>query len=121
MKVYYNKDAADTLAAPRRWRTAAGLGLSRELWLVEAGIFLNMLGYGAVLPFEVIYLHDARGFSLGVAGLMVGTITGVAFVAAPLVGPLIDRWGARVTSVGAGVALAVGYAGLALAHTPAPA
>ena len=26
-----------------------GFGLSRELWLVEAGIFLNMLGYGAVL------------------------------------------------------------------------
>jgi MFS family permease len=98
-----------------------GFGLSREMWLIEVGIFLNMFGYGAVLPFEIIYLHDARGFSLGVAGLVVGTITGVAFVAAPLAGPLIDRWGARVTAVGAGVALAVGYAGLALAHTPAPA
>src|SRR5262249_61096639 len=98
-----------------------GFGLSRELWLIEVGIFLNMFGYGAVLPFEIIYLHNARGFSLGIAGLVVGTITGVAFVAAPLVGPLIDRWGARVTAVGAGVALAVGYAGLALAHTPAPA
>jgi MFS family permease len=98
-----------------------GFGLSREIWLIEVGIFLNMFGYGAVLPFEIIYLHNARGFSLGVAGLVVGTITGVAFVVAPLVGPLIDRWGARVTAVGAGVALAVGYAGLALAHTPAPA
>ena len=28
-----------------------GFGLSRELWLVEVGVFLNMLGYGAVLPF----------------------------------------------------------------------
>ena len=37
-----------------------GFGLSRELWLIQAGIFLNMLGYGAVLPFEVIYLHDGR-------------------------------------------------------------
>ena len=98
-----------------------GFGLSREIWLIEVGILLNMFGYGAVLPFEIIYLHNARGFSLGIAGLVVGTITGVAFVAAPLVGPLIDRWGARVTAVGAGVALAVGYAGLALAHTPAPA
>jgi MFS family permease len=98
-----------------------GMGLSRELWLVEAGIFLNMFGYGAVLPFEIIYLHDARGFSLSVAGLVVGAITGVAFVAAPLAGPLIDRWGARVTAVGAGVALALGYAGLALAHSPGPA
>ena len=45
-------------------------GLSPQLWFVQAGIFLNSLGWGAVLPFEVIYLHDARGFSLGVAGLV---------------------------------------------------
>jgi MFS family permease len=98
-----------------------GLGLSGELWLVEAGIFLNYLGYGAVLPFEVIYLHDGRGFSLGVAGLVIGMITGGAVVVAPLVGPLIDRFGARATATGAGVALAAGYAGLAFAHSPAHA
>lgn len=98
-----------------------GFGLSRELWLVEAGIFLNYLGYGAVLPFEVIYLHDGRGFSLGVAGLVIGMITGGAVVIAPLVGPLIDRFGARATATGAGVALAAGYAGLAFAHSPAHA
>lgn len=98
-----------------------GFGLSRELWLVQIGIFLNMFGYGAVLPFEVIYLHDGRGFSLSVAGLIVGTITGVAVVAAPLAGPLIDRFGARATTIGAGVALAAGYAGLAFAHWPAHA
>jgi len=68
-----------------------GFGLSRELWLVQFGIFLNYLGYGAVLPFEVIYLHDGRGVSLGVAGLVVGLITGVAVVIAPVADPLIDR------------------------------
>jgi len=98
-----------------------GFGLSRELWLVEVGIFLNYLGYGAVLPFEVIYLHDGRGFSLSVSGLVVAMITGVAVVTAPLAGPLIDRFGARATAVGAGVALAAGYAGLAIAHMPAHA
>jgi MFS family permease len=119
MKMYYNK-----LSQPRgagRLRPAVSslsFGLSRELWLVEAGIFLNMLGYGAVLPFEVIYLHNGRGFSLGVAGLVVATITGVAVVTAPAAGPLIDRFGARFTSVGAGIALAAGYAGLAFAHSP---
>ena len=80
-----------------------------------------MLGYGAVLPFEVIYLHDARGFGLGVAGLVVGTVTGVAVVAAPFAGPLIDRHGARVTAVGAAAALAAGYAGLAFCRSPAEA
>jgi MFS family permease len=98
-----------------------GFGLSRELWIVEAGIFLNMFGYGAVLPFEVIYLHDGRGFSLGVAGLVVGAITGVAVVAAPLAGPVIDRFGARAITAAAGAALAAGYAGLAFARSPGQA
>jgi MFS family permease len=98
-----------------------GYGLPRELWVVEAGIFLNYLGWGAVLPFEVIYLHQARGFGLGVAGLVVGVVTLVAVAAAPAVGPVIDRAGARTTAAAAGVALAAGYAGLAFAHTPAQA
>jgi MFS family permease len=96
-------------------------GLSRELWLVQAGIFLNMLGYGAVLPFEVVYLHDGRGLGLGVAGLVVGTLTGVAVLTAPPAGPLIDRFGARAVAAAGGVALAAGYAGLAFAHSPAAA
>ena len=86
--------------------------------MVEAGIFLNYLGWGTVLPFEVIYLHEGRGFSLGVAGLVVGLVTGLAVVAAPIAGPAIDRVGARAVAAAAGVALALGYAGLALAHTP---
>ncbi|HLO32391.1 MAG TPA: MFS transporter [Anaerolineales bacterium] len=96
-------------------------GLSRELWLVVLGIFLNYLGYGAVLPFEVIYLHNGRGFSLGIAGLVIGLVTGVAVLISPLTGPMIDRFGARATATGAGVALAAGYAGLAFAHSPAQA
>ena len=93
-------------------------GLSRQLWLVVLGMFLNYLGYGAVLPFEIIYLHDVRGFPLSMTGLVVGLLTGTAVVISPLAGPLIDRFGARAMATGAGVALAAGYAGLAFAHTP---
>lgn len=95
------------------------LGLSPRLWVVETGVFLNMLGYGAVFPFEIIYLHEARGFSLGVAGLVVGLLSGVAVFAAPVAGIVIDRVGARTTAVAAGVALAGGYGSLAFATTPA--
>jgi MFS family permease len=98
-----------------------GPGLSRELWLVQLGVFLNYLGWGAVMPFELVYLHGERGFGLGVAGLVVGTLTGLAVVAAPLAGPLIDRAGARTTAAAAGIALAAGYTGLASARTPAQA
>jgi len=96
-------------------------GLSAELWLVQAGIFVNMLGYGAVLPFEIIYLHNGRGFSLAVAGLVTGTITGAAVVSAPLTGPVVDRFGPRRSTAVAGVILAAGYTGLAFARTPAMA
>jgi MFS family permease len=96
-------------------------GFSRELWLVQIGILVNMLGYGAVLPFEVIYLHDGRGLSLGVAGLVVGTLTGMAVVTAPLAGSLVDRIGARGVAAAGGSALAAGYAGLAFAGSAAPA
>ena len=105
------------LVMPPPWRRDLSFGLSRELWLVQIGIFLNTLGWGAVLPFELIYLHEARGFAIGTAGLIVAALTGVGVVAAPLAGPLIDRIGARAVTCGAGLALAAGYAGLALSDT----
>ena len=86
----------------------AGSGLPRGLWVVQAGIFLNALGWGAVLPFEIIYLHSGRGFSLAVAGAVIGVVTGLAVLASPAAGPVIDRVGARDTAVGGGVALAAG-------------
>jgi MFS family permease len=102
----------------RRHRPRTGSDLSRQLWIVQAGIFLNALGWGAVLPFEVIYLHSGRGFSLGVAGSVIGVVTGLAVVASPAAGPVIDRAGARATAAGGGIALAAGYAGLAAATRP---
>jgi MFS family permease len=95
-----------------------GFGLPSELWVVQVGIFLNYFGWGAVLPFEIIYLHEGRGFSLGVAGLVVGTVTGLAVLTAPFSGPVIDRIDSRITAAAALVALAGGFVGLAFAHTP---
>jgi MFS family permease len=93
-------------------------GLPRAVWVVQIGVFLNYLGWGSVMPFEVLYLHDARGFGLGFAGLVVGIVTGAAVVSAPIGGPLIDRFGARVAAAAAGLFLAAGYVGLAFAHRP---
>ncbi len=93
-------------------------GLPTQLWIVEAGVFLNYLGWGAVMPFEVIYFHDGRGFSLGVAGLVVGVVTGLAVVAAPVSGPIIDRIGSRATAAVSLAALGAGFAGLAFSRTP---
>src|SRR4029079_11058064 len=48
------------------WRT----GLSRPVLILQAGNALNFFGYGLVLPFEIIYLHQIRGFSTSTAGLV---------------------------------------------------
>src|SRR5262245_19442465 len=71
-------DRAGLARKSRASRSQPRYGLPRELWLIVFGIFVNYVGYGGVLPFEVIYLHDGRGFGLGTAGLVIGLITGVA-------------------------------------------
>src|SRR6266566_1508087 len=48
------------------WRT----GLPRPVLILQAGNALNYFGYGLVLPFEIIYLHQIRGFSTSIAGLV---------------------------------------------------
>ena len=48
------------------WRT----GLSRPVLILQGGNALNYFGYGLVLPFEIIYLHQIRGFSTSTAGLV---------------------------------------------------
>src|SRR5689334_15520522 len=93
----------------------------KPLRLVVLGIFINYVGYGAILPFEVIYLHDGRGFNLGVAGVVVSLITGVAVVTAAPAGSLIDRFGASAVAAAGALGLAAGYAALAFAQTPAVA
>jgi MFS family permease len=95
-----------------------GYGLPAQLWVVQVGFFLNYLGWGGVMPFELIYLHEVRGISLGVAGLVVGTVTGLAVLAAPFSGPIIDRFGSRAVAGVALVLLAGGYIGLAFVHSP---
>ena len=45
------------------WRT----GLPRPVLILQGGDALNYFGYGLVLPFEIIYLHQMRGFSTSMA------------------------------------------------------
>ena len=40
---------------------------------MEAGGLANAFGNGVAYPFTVIYLHNLRGFSLGIAGLVLTT------------------------------------------------
>ena len=59
------------------WRT----GLPRPALILQAGNAVNYFGYGLVLPFEIIYLHQIRGFSTSTAGLVLAAIMGTAAIA----------------------------------------
>ncbi|HXA29439.1 MAG TPA: MFS transporter [Candidatus Angelobacter sp.] len=96
------------------WRT----GLSRPVLILQAGNALNYFGYGLILPFEIIYLHQIRGFSTSTAGLVLAATMGTATIVTPPTGALLDRYSAKAIVVAGSLASALGYAGFAYVHSP---
>jgi MFS family permease len=96
------------------WRT----GLSRPVLILQAGNALNYFGYGLVLPFEIIYLHQIRGFSTSTAGLVLAATMGTSAIATPPTGALLDRCSAKALVVAGSLASAFGYAGFAFVERP---
>ncbi|MBV9292415.1 MAG: MFS transporter [Frankiales bacterium] len=85
---------------------------------LQAGNAFSWFGYGLVLPFEIIYLHQFRGFSTATAGLVLGAILGSGTVVTLPSGVLLDRFRAKPILIAAVLASAVGYAGLAFVTRP---
>ncbi len=96
------------------WRT----GLSRPVLILQAGNAVNFFGTGLIVPFEIIYLHQARGFPTAIAGLVLAAITGTAAIIMPLSGALLDRFRAKPVMITGYLASALGYAGFAFVHHP---
>src|SRR5881392_1630320 len=98
----------------RGWRT----GLSRPVLILQGGNALNSFGYGLVLPFEIIYLHQIRGFSTSTAGVVLAATMGSSAIVTPPTGALLDRYSAKVLVVAGSSASALGYAGFAFVERP---
>jgi MFS family permease len=96
------------------WRT----GLSRPVLILQAGNALNYFGYGLILPFEIIYLHQIRGFSTSIAGLVLAATMGTAAIVTPPTGALLDRYSAKAIVVTGSLASALGYAAFAYIDSP---
>src|SRR5437868_14226997 len=96
------------------WRT----GLSRPVLILQGGNALNYFGYGLVLPFEIIYLHQIRGFSTSTAGLVLAATMGSSAIVTPPTGALLDRYSARGIVVAGSLASTLGYAGFAFVDRP---
>jgi MFS family permease len=96
------------------WRT----GLSRPVLILQAGNALNYFGYGLILPFEIIYLHQIRGFSTATAGLVLAATMGTSAIVTPPTGAVLDRYSAKAIVVAGSFATALGYAGFAYVDRP---
>jgi MFS family permease len=86
--------------------------------ILQAGNTLNYFGYGLIVPFEIIYLHQIRGFSTSTAGLVLAATMGTAAIVTPPTGTLLDRYSAKSIVVAGSLASALGYAGFAYVDLP---
>jgi MFS family permease len=69
--------------------------LPREGKLLLSVVAFEFVGTGLVLPFWVVYLHELRGYSLDVVGILLAAMSAAGVAAAIPGGKLIDRFGAR--------------------------
>ena len=98
----------------RGWRT----DLPRLVLLLQAGNAVSFFGYGLILPFEIIYLHQFRGFSTATAGLVLATILGTATLVTPPTGTLLDHFRPKPILIVGNLTSALGYAGFAFVDRP---
>jgi MFS family permease len=90
--------------------------LPQDVYVLQAGGLLNAFGNGVVLPFLLIYLHNVRGISLGVAGLALAAQSAAALLSGFLGGTLSDRLGPKPVLVGALGVITVAFALMPLIH-----
>lgn len=89
-------------------------------WLLST-VVVQTLGRGMTLPFTIIYLHEVRGFDLGVSGALMSLIAITGLIVTGPGGTLIDRHGARRVLLVGLVAMILGCTLLAFATHPAVA
>ena len=94
----------------RRYLRSLDPHLPRDVYVLQFGGLLNAFGNGVVIPFMIIYLHNVRGISLGIAGLAAATQSASALCSGFLAGTLSDRIGAKRVLLGALVVVTIAFA-----------
>jgi MFS family permease len=89
-------------------------------WLLST-VAIQTLGRGLTLPFTLIYLHEVRGFDLGLAGTLMALVAVTGFLVTGPSGALTDKYGARAVLIAGIVSMVAGNLLLAYATTPAAA
>jgi len=81
-------------------------------------MLVNFFGNGLVAPFLILYLHIGRGIPIAVAAAAIATGGVTAMASSFLAGWSADRYGPKVTVVGAMLCNAVAYGLYLLVEEP---
>jgi MFS family permease len=94
---------------------------SRATRLLLAGNTVSMLGTGLVIPFMIIYLHQARGIALPVVGGLLAAAAATGLITVTVCGAFLDRFGARPVLMTIMLGQFVAEVALAWAHNTSTA
>ena len=90
--------------------------MSRPLLVIFLTIFVNLVGFGIIIPLLPFYA-STFGASPFVVGLLFASFSLAQLIASPLLGELSDRWGRRPVLILSLIGTAVSFAMLAVAQS----
>ena len=90
--------------------------MSRPLLVIFLTIFVNLVGFGIIIPLLPFYAQTF-GASPFVIGLLFASFSLSQLVASPLLGELSDRWGRRPVLILSLMGTAISFAMLAVAQS----
>jgi MFS transporter, DHA1 family, tetracycline resistance protein len=90
--------------------------MSRPLLVIFLTIFVNLVGFGIIIPLLPFYA-STFGASPIVVGLLFASFSLAQLVASPLLGELSDRWGRRPVLILSLIGTAISFAMLAVAQS----
>src|SRR5690349_8169407 len=92
--------------------------MTRPLLVIFLTIFVNLIGFGIIIPLLPFYA-ETFGASPLVVGLLFAAFSICQLVAAPVLGELSDRYGRRPVLIGSLLGTVVSFVMLAVAHSVA--
>jgi MFS transporter, DHA1 family, tetracycline resistance protein len=90
--------------------------MTRPLLVIFLTIFVNLVGFGIIVPLLPFYA-ETFGASPLVVGLLFGVFSLCQLIASPILGDLSDRYGRRPILIVSLIGTVVSFAMLALAHS----
>jgi DHA1 family tetracycline resistance protein-like MFS transporter len=88
--------------------------VSRPLLVIFLTIFVNLVGFGIIIPLLPFYAQTFGASPLAI-GLLFASFSVSQLLAAPILGELSDRWGRRPVLIISLIGTAVSFAMLAVA------